>query len=241
MVVPRSLVFNWNEEAARFAPKLRCSISAAAARSVERFAGYDVVLTTYGTLRRDAAMLKDVEFDYAILDEAQAIKNADTASAKAARLLRARHRLALSGTPIENHLGELWSLFEFLNPGLLGIGEAFSGASAATDARRATLEWLSRALRPFILRRTKEQVAPELPRAHRADVALRPRSGRSAQLYDELRDHYRATLLARIASDGMQIEDAHPRGAAAAAAGGLPSRPDRSEPRRTSRRRSSTR
>ncbi len=86
---------------------------------------HDLVLTTYGTLRRDAAQLKDVEFDYVILDEAQAIKNATTASAKAARLLRGRHRLALSGTPIENHLGELWSLFDFLNPGLLGTAAAF--------------------------------------------------------------------------------------------------------------------
>ena len=101
---------------------------------------YDIVLTTYGTLRRDALILKDVEFDYAILDEAQAIKNADTAAAKAARLLRAQHRLALSGTPIENHLGELWSLFEFLNPGMLGTSSAFArhrGARREAGSQRA--------------------------------------------------------------------------------------------------------
>ena len=98
-------------------------------------ASADLVLTTYGTLRRDAAELTAIEFDYAILDEAQAIKNAATASAKAARLLRARHRLALSGTPIENHLGELWSLFEFLNPGPARNGEVVSARRARRAAR----------------------------------------------------------------------------------------------------------
>ena len=123
------------------------------------------MLTTYGTLRRDVAALKDVEFDYAILDEAQAIKNAATAAAKAARLLRGKHRLALSGTPIENHLGELWSLFEFLNPGLLGQLAAFArhSAAAASRDRERDRRCSPRGLRPFILRRTKAQVAPELP------------------------------------------------------------------------------
>ena len=90
------------------------------ARDVELIAQHDLVLTTYGTLLRDAPQLAEIEFDYVVLDEAQAIKNAATASAKAVRLLRGEHRLALSGTPVENHLGELWSLFEFLNPGMLG-------------------------------------------------------------------------------------------------------------------------
>ena len=119
----RSLIFNWKQEAARFTP------AAARARPHRHrtrqpgdchFDEYDLVLTTYGTLRRDIVDLKDVAFDYCILDEAQAIKNASTESAKAVRLLRGSHRLALSGTPVENHLGELWSLFEFLNPGMLG-------------------------------------------------------------------------------------------------------------------------
>jgi SNF2 family DNA or RNA helicase len=86
---------------------------------------FDLVLTTYGTLRRDVPILKDIQFDYAILDEAQAIKNASSQSAKSCRLIRARHRLAMTGTPIENHLGELWSLFEFINPGMLGMSSAF--------------------------------------------------------------------------------------------------------------------
>ncbi len=202
VVVPRSLVFNWRDEAARFAPKLKVVDYTGVQRDPAAISGADLVLTTYGTLRRDAAMLNAIEFDYAILDEAQAIKNAATASAKSARLLRARHRLALSGTPIENHLGELWSLFEFLNPGLLGSAKAFQRASATRTRDDADMEWLSRALRPFILRRTKEQVAPELPRRTEQTLQceLEPAQRRH---YDELRAHYRETLLARIARDGV--------------------------------------
>src|ERR1700735_5397550 len=164
VVMPRSLVFNWKQEAARFTPQLRVLDYTGLARSSDDFAAYDVVLTTYGTLRRDALRLKDVEFDYVILDEAQAVKNAGTESAKAVRLLRGNHRLALSGTPVENHLGELWALVEFLNPGMLGASSVFQLAGGAMrnpsdDARKM----LAHALRPFLLRRTKEQVARELP------------------------------------------------------------------------------
>jgi SNF2 family DNA or RNA helicase len=125
VVVPRSLVFNWKQEAERFTPRLRVLDYTGPERNGDDFSAYDAILATYGTLRRDALRLKDVEFDYVVLDEAQAVKNADTESAKAVRLLRGAHRLALSGTPIENHLGELWSLFEFLNPGMLGAASVF--------------------------------------------------------------------------------------------------------------------
>ncbi len=202
VVVPRSLVFNWRDEAARFAPKLKVVDYTGIQRHLSAIRGADLVLTTYGTLRRDAAILTALEFDYAILDEAQAIKNAATASAKSARLLRARHRLALSGTPIENHLGELWSLFEFLNPGFLGSARAFQRASAARTRGDADVEWLSRALRPFILRRTKEQVAPELPRRTEQTLQCELEAAQRRH-YDELRAHYRDTLLARIARDGV--------------------------------------
>src|SRR6185295_18524982 len=122
VVAPRSVVFNWRQEAARFAPDLRVLEYVGTGRAAMRdaFADHDIVLTTYGTLRRDAEALAAVPFDYVVLDESQAIKNAASVSAKTTRILNARHRLALSVTPIENHLGELWSLFEFLNPGLLG-------------------------------------------------------------------------------------------------------------------------
>ena len=205
-VVPRSLIFNWIDEGARFAPELRILDYTGEARASAQIDEYDLLLTTYGTLRRDAAALTEREFDYVVLDEAQAIKNASTASAKAARLLRGRHRLALSGTPIENHLGELWSLFEFLNPGFLGPAAAFGRAVAPqgrTDrSDRLDLAVVGRALRPFILRRTKEQVAPELPDKLEQTIhcELEPAQRR---FYDELRAHYRQRLLATVARKGM--------------------------------------
>jgi superfamily II DNA or RNA helicase len=209
VVVPKSVVFNWKEETARFAPKLRVLDFSGADRSVDRIGSHDIVLTTYGTLRRDALLLKDVEFEYAILDEAQTIKNANTAAAKAARLIRARHRLALSGTPIENHLGELWSLFEFLNPGLLGTSSAFARhRGAAAKQERGALEVLARGIRPFILRRTKAQVAPELPA--RTELTMHcDLAGAQRELYDELRNHYRTALLGRIAREGLQKSKMH--------------------------------
>jgi len=232
VVVPRSLVFNWIDEARRFAPKLKILDYTGALRDAAGIRGADLVLTTYGTLRRDAGVLNAIDFDYAILDEAQAIKNAATASAKAARLLRGRYRLALSGTPIENHLGELWSLFEFLNPGLLGSAKAFQRASSARTRDDMNLDWLSRALRPFILRRTKEQVAPELPRRTEQTLVC-DLEGIQRKHYDELRAHYRQTLLAKIARDGvnkskMQILEALLRLRQAACHSGLidPARAD---------------
>jgi SNF2 family DNA or RNA helicase len=186
------------------------------------------VLTTYGTLRSDIVFLKDYRFDYAILDEAQAIKNAQTESAKAVRLLQSDHRLALSGTPVQNHLGELWSLFEYLNPGMLGAaavfdarfqpakpapkppveeGEAISNAendAANGQAMEVPVEedepdetprqLLSRALRPFILRRTKEQVAQDLPPCTEQTIYCELDESQRA-MYDELRNHYRQSLL----------------------------------------------
>lgn len=205
VVMPRSLVFNWTSEAARFAPGLRILDFAHAERhgAVHTVADADLVLITYGTLRRDIATLKDYAFDYVILDEAQAIKNAGTATAKAVRLLHADHRLALSGTPIENHLGELYSLFEFLNPGLLGSGRVL-------DARRLTggaetpghMARLAAGLRPFFLRRTKEHVTPELP-ARTEETLYCELEGEQLRTYEQLRQHYRDTLLKKIDKDGL--------------------------------------
>jgi SNF2 family DNA or RNA helicase len=169
----------------------------------EHFEDYDVILTTYGTLRNDAVLFKDVRFDYVILDEAQAIKNAGTESAKAARLLQGDYKLALSGTPIENHLGELWSLCEFLNPGLLGAASVFSLASTGgRNPDAETRQLLAQALRPFILRRTKAQVARDLPAKIEQTIycELEPKQ---RKLYNELRDHYRRTLLGKITREGI--------------------------------------
>jgi superfamily II DNA or RNA helicase len=203
VVAPRSLLFNWAAEAKRFAPKLRVLEHHGPERDRNVFDDYDVVLTTYATMRLDVARLAETEFEYVILDEAQAIKNASSQVAKASRLLRGRHRLALSGTPIENHLGELWSLFEFLDPGLLGSARAFSRTFASKSAPPERREALARALRPLILRRTKEQVAPELP--ERTEQTLYCElEGKQRRQYDELREHYRSALLERVQESGIE-------------------------------------
>jgi len=205
LVVPNSLVFNWQREAERFTPELRVGIHFGATREkvAPQFDDLDLVITTYGTLRRDVTKLATVYFDYIILDEAQAIKNASADVTRAVRALRGTHRLALSGTPVENHLGELWSLFEFLNPGLLGTAPVFrrlmsspSTMSTAVHGPMApdakAVAAIAQALRPFMMRRTKAQVATDLP----------PRTERT--LYVELGAEERASydaLLARIRSD----------------------------------------
>jgi superfamily II DNA or RNA helicase len=203
VVVPRSLIFNWKEEAARFTPKLRVLDYSGSERNGDDFTAYDMVLSTYGTLRRDALRLKDIEFDYIVLDEAQAVKNAATESAKAVRLLRGSHRLALSGTPVENHLGELFSLFEFLNPGMLGTAGIFKlGGAGMRNPDEDTRRLLGQALRPFILRRTKEQVAHELPPKTEQTIHCEMEPGQR-KLYNELRQHYRDALLKRIQTEGL--------------------------------------
>jgi superfamily II DNA or RNA helicase len=205
IVVPRSLVFNWQQEAARFAPDLRVLDHTGLQRdkSGANFADFDVVVTTYGTLRRDVLLFKEAAFDYCILDEAQTVKNAGTDQAKAVRLLQARHRLALSGTPVENHLGELWSLFEFLNPGMLGHASIFKLAGgAARNPEPETRAIVAKGLRPFILRRTKNQVAKDLPEKTEQTLYCELEA-EQRQLYDELREHYRQSLLKTIEKVGM--------------------------------------
>ncbi|HEV3007251.1 MAG TPA: DEAD/DEAH box helicase, partial [Pirellulales bacterium] len=210
VVVPRSLVHNWIEEAARFAPQLRVLDYTGLERGARReeFGRFDLVVTTYGTLRRDAGVLKDMAFDYAILDESQAVKNAASQAAKACRLLSARHRLAMTGTPIENHLGELWSLFEFLNPGMLGRSSTLKQFAGARGKESGDLERLAKALRPFVLRRTKEQVLTELPEKTEQTLYCEL-DGKQRKLYDELRQHYRDLLNKKIASDGLQKSKIH--------------------------------
>ncbi len=176
--------------------------------SREDFGKYDLIVTTYGTMRSDIVELAKIDFDYAILDEAQAIKNADSQSAKAARLLKARHRLAMSGTPIENHLGELWSIFEFLNPGMLGSASVFKRSTGGTSGQDEQARGLlAKALRPFILRRTKQQVVKDLPDKIEATLHcdLEPAQ---RQLYEELKAHYRSALLRKDAKEikGSKIE-----------------------------------
>lgn len=211
VVVPKSLLFNWHQECARFTPALRVLDYTGGQRDRAEHdpRAHDVILTTYGVLRRDAHRLAAIQFDYVVLDEAHLIKNAGTASAKAARTLRAVHRLALTGTPVENRLADLWSLFEFLNPGMLGAARALAAAGKGVgEGAQEGRGLIARALRPFILRRTKQQVAKDLPERleQTIEVELEPRE--RAQ-YDELRDHYRASLLHRVERDGISGSRMH--------------------------------
>lgn len=195
VVAPRSLVHHWLDEAKRFAPQLRAVAYHGADRRDIEVGEYDLLVTTYGTLRRDVVALAAQQFDYVVLDEAQAIKNATSQASKAARLLSARHRLALTGTPIENHLGDLWALFEFLNPGMLGSARVFDKV-VVRSKRGGGLDRavLSRVLRPFFLRRTKQEVLPDLPEKTEQILHV-DLSAEDRQRYDALLTHYRSTLL----------------------------------------------
>ena len=209
VVAPKSLMFNWRAESARFTPRLRVLEHTGLTRDVELIAKHDLILSTYGTLLRDAPQLAEIMFDYVVLDEAQAIKNAATASAKAVRLLRGEHRLALSGTPVENHLGELWSLFEFLNPGMLGEAKVLKLAGGlARNPGEEARRLLAQALRPFILRRTKQQVARELPSKTEQTIFCEL-DAIERKRYDELRKHYRESLLKKVQTQGLGRSKMH--------------------------------
>ena len=209
VVVPKSLMFNWRLEAEKFTPDIKVLEYSGLDRAKSRddFGKYDLILTTYGTLRRDVLALKDIVFDYVILDEAQAIKNSTSQVAKATRLLQARHRIGLSGTPIENHLGDLCSIFEFLNPGMLGRSSAFK-LHAADPENTETRRVLADGLKPLILRRTKQSVASELP--EKLEQTIFCEMGDEQQrLYNELRAHYRDSLLGIIEDQGLAKSKMH--------------------------------
>lgn len=209
IVVPKSLIFNWVHELTRFTPELSHVEYTGPDRALlrDQLPTTDVIFTTYGTMRRDINEIKDIEFDYAVLDEAQTIKNAASQAAKSSRLLKARHRLALSGTPIENHLGDLWSIFEFINPGMLGRSSIFK--MHASDGRdEESRRVISHGVRPFVLRRTKGQVAQDLP--DRVEETIYCEMGRrQRELYLELRDYYRQSLLGMVKEQGMGKSKMH--------------------------------
>lgn len=210
IVVPRSLIENWIAEAQRFTPNLQ----AAAYYGMEReqlrdeFADYDFLVTTYSTMRNDIEFLAEQQFDYVILDEAQAIKNAESLTSKACRLLRANHRVAASGTPIENHLGELWSLFEFLNPGLLGRSKTFRASIRHADENPEQLQLLAKAVAPYILRRTKQQVLTELPEKSEQTLYC-DLPAKQRKQYDELKQHFQQQLSATIREKGLKNSKIH--------------------------------
>jgi superfamily II DNA or RNA helicase len=191
VVAPTSVCFNWVREAARFAPSLKVHAYREAEREelLSSLGPGDVVVVSYTLLMREAGRFAAVSFATLVLDEAQAVKNPDTARAKAVRALKAEARMALSGTPVENRLSELWSLFRLVFPGLLGSRESFRERFAAPiertkdpNARAA----LARVVRPFLLRRTKAEVARELPPRVETVVPITLSEG-ERRLYEDTR------------------------------------------------------
>ena len=166
VVCPASVVHNWEREAARFAPGLRVLLLTSGKTRHElrrEIPAHDLIVTNYALLRRDIEAWRAVELRAAILDEAQNIKNPDAVVTRAALALRARYRLALTGTPLENRALDLWSIMQFVNPGYLGIRSQFEGRYDRIDAPPHVRTLLAAKLRPVLLRRTKLEVAPELP------------------------------------------------------------------------------
>lgn len=203
VVAPKSLVFNWLDEASRFVPGMRVISYSGTGRTktFKEIAKADLVVTTYGTLRTDIEKLKEVQFDVAIIDEAQAIKNPESQAALACKMLKAKYRLALTGTPIENSLGDLFSILEFTSPGLLG-------ASREKKFGDDSSLMLAQMLRPFVLRRTKEKVLKELPEKSE-QVLFCEMSAVERQFYGTLRDHYRASLAGQIEKSGLSRSKIH--------------------------------
>ncbi len=207
VVAPTSLMPNWRREAERFAPELRV-LTLQGAQRRGRFGeieGHDLVLTTYALLPRDADELRRTQFHCLILDEAQFIKNPKTKAAVIARELQARQRICSTGTPMENHLGELWSLFHVLAPGLLGDEKQFRRLFRTPIEKHGSNErrgQLVARIRPFLLRRTKEQVAAELPPKTEI-VQVVDLEGDQRDLYESIRLAMHEKVRKEVARKGL--------------------------------------
>ncbi|MCL2123403.1 MAG: SNF2-related protein, partial [Desulfovibrionaceae bacterium] len=206
VVVPTSVLPNWDREAQRFVPGLKRLIIYGTRREnmFRQIRNAELIVTTYALLRRDLESLEKYEFNTIILDEAQNIKNPNTITARSVRRIKARMRLCLSGTPIENNLFELWSLFEFLMPGSLGSQNAFQRGivKPIREGDAETLEYLRNRVRPFILRRTKAEVARDLPPKVES-VTYCALEDEQAELYTALAKKLRAQVLADVDEKGM--------------------------------------
>lgn len=212
IVAPTSVVTNWLREIERFGPSLKVALWHGASRKEleSQLADANVVITSYALLRRDLELLRGLNFDYAILDEAQAIKNPTSATAQAAKGLNAKHRLALTGTPIENRLSEIWSIFDFVSPGLLGPLQKFEEQYARPidqgDSKRAAR--LRAVIHPFILRRTKLEVARDLPEKLEFDkiVDLMPEQ---RAIYLQVLREVRAQVMGEVERVGLAKSQLH--------------------------------
>jgi SNF2 family DNA or RNA helicase len=218
IVCPTSLVGNWKRELLRFAPQLRVAIHHGPDRHAhqEWLDGADIIITTYPILLRDESVFEPLDVHLLVLDEAQAIKSSRGSLHKAVKAIKASHRLCLTGTPIENHLGELWSLFDFLEPGWLGDETSFRARyrdkAVASLADRSRLESLHHRVAPYVLRRLKEQVAPELPPKITTVVPIEI-GGKQRELYEAIRsaahDEVRRAIKQKgIGGSTLQVLDA---------------------------------
>ena len=213
VVCPTTLMFNWENEINKFTPGITKIIHHGPKRAMTAaaFDGFDVIITTYGTMRSDIKMFKDMEFDYVILDESQSIKNPQSQVAKASLLLNAKNRLALSGTPLQNNTFDLYAQMNFLNPGMLGSREFFM-SEFATPIDKFREDEVKQQLRkltyPFLLRRTKEQVAKDLP--EKTEIIMYCEMGaEQRKIYDAYRNTYRSQILGMIEEKGMERSQMH--------------------------------
>ncbi len=213
VVCPTTLIYNWENEIKKFAPVLTYAIHHGPKRTSNSadFAAYDVVITTYGTMRSDIKMLKEITFDYALLDESQSIKNPQSQVAKASLLLNTRNRLALSGTPVQNNTFDLFAQMNFLNPGILGSREFFMNEFATPIDKfqeKEIVDQLKKLTYPFLLRRTKEQVAKDLP--EKTETLLVCEMGtEQRKIYEQYRSIYQSQILGMIEQQGMHKAQMH--------------------------------
>lgn len=204
IILPTSLLFNWKNEISRFLPSFKTIVHQGSNRAAvaATLAAADVILTSYTTLRIDLSLFQSIAFACLILDEAQMIKNASTQTAQAVCQLRGEMRLCLTGTPIENHRGELWSHFHFLIPDLLGSQESFDAAMQAAESDNRYLERIKRKIAPFILRRCKKEVATDLP--ERIDQVVWVEMGEEQRMaYDSLLAGFKSGLLKKVELEGI--------------------------------------
>ncbi|MGL6154138.1 MAG: DEAD/DEAH box helicase [Cetobacterium sp.] len=205
VIMPKSLIYNWESEIKKFSPGLRCGIYYGNFRNIDVLKECDVLLTTYGTIRNDIELLKERNFDLIILDESQNIKNVNAQTTKAVMLLNSKYRIALSGTPIENNLAELYSLFRFLNPSMFGTLEEFNnyyGNPIQRDNDQDAIEELKRKIYPFILRRVKKEVLKDLPEKIEKTLFIEMNSEQK-KLYEERRAYYYKMINSQIKEHGI--------------------------------------
>ena len=208
VVCPTTLIYNWENEIKKFTPELTYRIHHGPARTRlrEEIVDHDVTITTYGTLRSDIKLLMSVNFDYVILDESQAIKNPASKVTKAACLLNAKHRLCMSGTPLQNNTFDVFAQMHFLNPGMLGTMEFFRQEFAIPIDKfgeQDRKDHLRKILYPFILRRTKEQVAKDLPEKQEM-ILWCEMEDEQRKIYDAYRNDFRDKILGTIQEQGIQ-------------------------------------